>query len=272
MPARPLPAAGCVLVAVLCLALTPADPALAQSPYLDRGQDRSLLLEVLKPSLDGEDPDFVTSTWFLGTRFAVSPQARVVFEFPFAVYKFGDFDAGTVGNPYLGVEFGAARSGPFGELGVRPPISADEYDGVVASLSGILSDVDRWEAFWPNVIPVTAAFNYRHEAPTGFRVRGRLGGSLWIPEEGGDIELFVVYGGWAGYEGRVVRAGGGWSGRVLVTDEGVFGTENLYHQLSASVDVGRGRVRPGAHLRLPLNSDLTDAVNLAWGVSLGFRL
>jgi hypothetical protein len=257
------------LYGAVALGLALASPASAQSPYLDRGRDRTVLLEVLKPSFDVEDgPDFPTSTWFLGARLPAASQTRVVLELPWAIYEEEDFSAATIGNPYLGLEYGAAHSGPFGEFGLRPPLASSE-DDVVASLSGILSDVDRWEAFWPDVIPVTAACNYRHEDPAGLRLRGRLGGSLWIPEHGGDVELFALFGGWAGYESRMVRVGGGWSGRALLTDEGVFGDQTLHHQLSAAVDVGSGRFRPGAHLRLPLNSDLSDTVSLAYGISLG---
>jgi hypothetical protein len=266
-------AAGLAFAVALCLTFALAAPASAQSPYLDRGNDRTLLLEVLKPSFEGDDqPDFLTTTWLLGARLGVAPQTHIVLELPWAHYEEGDFSASTIGNPYVGIEYGATGTGPFGEFGVRPPLAASEDDDVVASLSGIFSDVDRWEDFWPQMIPVTAAFNYRYEAPTGFRARGRLGGSLWIPEEGGDAEFFTLFGGWAGYESPMLRVAGGWSGRVLLTEEGVFGDQTLHHQLSAAIDIGTGRVRPGAHLRLPLNSDLTDAVNLVFGISLGVRL
>lgn len=253
------------------LLLLTATPAVGQSIWIDRGSPNTLMFEVLKPSFDNLDEDFGTTTWLLTGRFEVARRVALAAGVQLANIEANSSSSTTIGNPYLGLEFGPAEQGFSGELGLNFP-TASEDDDLVASLSGVFSDVDRWESFFPSIVPVTAAANYRHVSADRLLVRGRLGSSLWIPEHDGDVEMFLLHGIWLGYEGRSARVAGGWSGRTLVTDEGVFGEDNVYHQLSVVADFGSWQVRPGASLRVPLNNDLDDIVGVTFGIHMNARL
>jgi hypothetical protein len=253
-----------------CAALVPGTSS-AQSPWLDRGHDHTILLEGQKPIYPFDGESFFTTTWFLDARVGLAPRVHLVCELPWAHFARRSLSESQLGNPYLGFEYGSGGRGASGELGFHlPAVSGDAESAPV--LSGIFSDVDRWEAFWPDLIGVSGAVDYRYVAPSGVTLRGRLGPSLWIPSQGaGDAELFAIYGGWVGFDGRLARIEAGWSGRVFLTGEGVFSEENLNHQLAASADFGSGRVRPGLHARLPLG-DLSNTVDAVVGVRLGVRL
>jgi hypothetical protein len=213
----------------------------------------------------------MTTTWLLTGRFRANRDLAVVAGAPMATFQLGSESETTIGNPYLGLEFGRANDGFSGEVGAHAPLASEESD-VTASLSGVFSDVDRWESFWPALIPIVATANYRRVYPSGVLLRGRLGPSLWIPEHDGDVEMFALYGLWTGYEGPNVRVAGGWSGRVLITDQGVFGEDNLYHQLSLIGDFGPWQVRPGVSVRIPLNNDLDNIVGPSFGIHVNARL
>jgi len=248
-----------------------AAPASGQSIWIDRETPNALMLEILKPSFDAVDEDFGTTTWLLTGRFGVARRVAIAAALQLANIEAGGSSSTTVGNPYLGLEFGPAQQGFSGELGINFP-TASENDDLAASLSGVLTDVDRWESFFPSIVPVTAAANYRHVSADGLLVRGRLGSALWIPEHDGDAEMFLLHGLWLGYVGRSARVAGGWSGRTLLTDEGVFGPDNVYHQLSVVADFGPWQVRPGVSVRFPLNDDLDNIVGATFGIHMNARL
>ncbi len=272
----------CLLSAVLTVALLPstgAKPTSAQSLWIPRDGKQALMVEFLRPSLEGIDATFFSPAIFLSTRLAFSSSFAFVGEIPYSRHKstqfgtdfFGneitiDESSSTIGNIYLGVE-GAALSSPlFGELGVRIPLTSGDED--YAQLTGLVSDVARWEAFFEEAVSIQAGLNVREVTSTQVAYRLRLSPTLVIPTEGGvDSELFAIYAWQIGYEGRVARVGGALSGRVLLTED--FGNlgERSANQFEFHADFGPWRIRPGFELRLPLG-DLSEAVPVVLGVSI----
>lgn len=275
-------------VALALAAMALASPGRAQGQHLwsDRSSDRAIQLEIVRPELADEGPmKFPSTAWFLSYRHRLSESVLLVGELPIAYGRMEgrsvlvdtDFDgvpdalggpsvsATRAGNPYLGVEIGRRSSRGFVELGVRAPIAAAESDEEeLALLVGLLSDIDRWEAFLPDVVPVTALGNYRYVGASGFGIRVRAGPSAWLATESEqDSELFAMYAIQAFYEGPRASLGAAVSGRAILSESDLDLAERTIHQLGLDAAVNLGRVRPGARILVPVDDDLNDFVDFS---------
>lgn len=256
----------------------------AQSIWVDRSHNKTIALEILKPNLAGDFYDnttFPTSVMFFSLHLPISNRLNVVGEFPLAhagvdygsdFSQFNESETG-IGNPYVGLEILNENSSFFTEIGVRAPLTPESNLGTTV---GWFADfIDRSEAFWPDVLSVIAAQNYRYHAPSGFTMRLRGGPSFWIYTGAEDtdekVELFLLYSAQAGYESHNVRLMGGLSGRMIVTESDLNIGDRTLHQFGASASVDLGRVRPGVQFRLPLDEDFGDFLDSVFGVSLAIE-
>lgn len=264
---------GFKIVAMCLTALFPI-ALQAQSIWLDRSQDKSIGLEVMRPNFSAEEGDEVSGLLlFLSLRAPMTPQFRFVGELPFvrSSYESNSFFArsgsqSTVGNPYLGFEIGQ-RGAPFlGEFGIRLPAASEDKFGAV--LMGIVSDYDRLEAFIPNTVSITGMLNYCHREASGFALRLRGGPSLLLNTDEDDTELFIGYSVQAGYEAPRFSLLGGFTGRAIMTEEDADFDERSIHQLGFNVSAQFGKLRPGLHLRLPLDDDLQESLDAVLGFNL----
>lgn len=172
-----------VLVGAL-LALAAPAVAPGQSVWNDPVDPPRAWLEMRRPVLaeelvGGDGLTAASSAWFLGGRFRIAPDVRLVAELPFAhgePESVPIFGSGTtsVGNPYLGLEIARDGATVWYELGARLPLAPeDNFGGVV----GLVADpVDRMEAFGNDLVPVSVMVNYAAATPEGFVVRLRGGG------------------------------------------------------------------------------------------------
>ena len=258
---------GVILLAVLSPALS------AQSIWVSQHTDKAVALELMKPNFDGDD-GISTSTGvaFASLRLPVANSVVFVGELPFAHAGFEGMDESdnAVGNPYLGVEFHPPGSSVFWELGVRAPLAPENNS---ALLIGVLTDQQRWEAFLPNMMTVRGAFNFRHRAPTGVVTRLRAGPNIWIPtEEGPDVEVVGSYSWQVGYEAAQVSVLGGLTGQAIITEGDMDLGERTTHQAGAIVTFVAGNVRPGVFFQLPLDEDLREMVDFAFGLNVSIEL
>lgn len=267
-----------VVTAVLvgCIIALPvwAQPIwLAQSPT----DGNSLAVEFIKPNFEGEDNlTFLTSVWFFSGRFAIGESITLVGELPL-VYAKPDVDGADsetiIGNPYGGIEVRRAGSNFFGELGVRLPVTPD--DKFLAPLIGFYGDVDRLEAFIPDLFGIIGRVNYQSISPSNIIVRLRVGPTILTNSDDffeDDTEVLVDYNAQVGYSGQSIIIVGGFTGRYIATqDEGDFG-EKTIHQLGASAGLKGGTVSPGVHFRLPLDEDLTELLDFVFGLNLTINL
>ncbi len=261
-----------VSLAVLCGIHAVPGSGAAQSLWLDTAGDRLVAVEWLNPNFDGNDQStFLTSVTFLSIRYRLDSALALEADIPVAHSGFSGADASetAIGNLYLGVVVGPTDQGVSGQLGVRLPSTPSDNES--AQGVGVFTDIDRWEAFAVDVVPLTFFANYAWRGPTGALVRLRGGPSVWIPTGGGDTELLVDYAAQAGYEGERFRVLAGFSGSLIVTEDGDV-SERTFNELGAAANLRLGQVRPGIHLRFPLDEDLNDFLDFVVGIHLGVAL
>jgi hypothetical protein len=257
-----------------------APAACAQSIWLDRTEPKSVHLELAKPMFDGPGDGFFTLTGYFATRLRLGERMSFVGELPVATVSlessspfFDDEWCTTIGNPYFGIEsHPAGGTGGWFELGVRVPLVSDEEE---ATFTGLITDNDRWEAFFPDAFVLRTAGHWRDDPRQGgVGADFRVAPSLWVSDDfADDVEIFTTYGVQILFHSEEARAGIGLGGRWLTTEDGDFG-DNSTHQFDAAVDFLPGKVRPGATLRIPLDEDnfFTGGLDAVVGVSLNIVL
>jgi len=125
-------------------ALVVAAPAFAQSLWLDRQYRPSVMGEVLFPSFDGGDTQFPTWAWFVTGKLPVGDGTSVVLELPYSHGDVGDGPSnsgGSIGNPYLGIDYQPKPTGLILEAGIRAPLESDQ--DFLPFIIGTASDLDR---------------------------------------------------------------------------------------------------------------------------------
>lgn len=232
--------------------------------------DRSVSLDLLRPSFDGGGTSTLTTINQVGFRWAVG-KVVLVAEAPFVNAKVDGASSGAllIGNPFLGVA--TRSSSPFiGEFGVRPPIaSVSTIEDAFASFVGVIGDFADFEAYGEDLLTIRATAGYHFLSPQHYGLRLAARPALVAPTGGGDSELFLDYGIQGGYETERASVGMVFSGRAILTEPGSIG-ERTVHELGVGGTMTFGRLRPGVILRLPLDADLSNALNYSIGLRLEY--
>ena len=263
-------------IAMLRLVLSAALPELArpmeaaaQPLWIGDPGRSAFMLEVVKPDFEGDDGlTFLSTAWFAGGRLRLAPGATLVAELPFATVKaddaFGGDSESAVGNPYLGLELRMPDPSLHVGLGARIPLVSEE--DAAARLFGLFADLNRWEAWIDDVVPLYANLQYQTLNPDGFGTRAGGGPVAWISTGNSDSELLGTYTLQAIYRGPRFEGAIGLDGRVLFTEGDPLADGRTQHELVLSASPVIGRSRPGLQLRLPLGGDLADVVDFTVAV------
>ena len=261
------------LAGILAAALGTAvsTPAAAQSLWMQRDGDHTVLLELLRPNIEEVNSELLSGAFFLSGRTRVSSGISLVGELPYlrhaSSFMGTDMDgnevmvelsSSTIGNPYVGMEARLGSGPAFLEVGGRPPFASDEEpdEDPDAVLTGFLSDVTRMGAFLPDVASIQVGINLREVTESKLAYRVRLSPMVAIPSQSGaDPELFAMYSFQIGYHGSLARMGAGMSGQALVTEDfGNLGNRTRNH-LEIHADFLPGAIRPGLDVQLPFGSE-----------------
>ena len=251
---------------VVCSPLLCPDSAAAQSVWLDVRGDATAGFEALRPILASTQGVSLTSgVLVLSARRLLRDGVVVEAEVPFARFA-GDGAAPAdheFGNPYLGVEVLLRGTPLFLEVGARPPIVSSGNAAVI----GLLSDLDRWEAFVDDLVPVGALANYEFRNASGSYARLRAGPVAWIGVGDRDTEVIGRFGVYAGIDRGTFDVGVGLSGFGVLTEGGSLG-ERTRWQATISGATAAGPVRPGVDVRFPVDRDLQNLLDAVIGVRL----
>jgi hypothetical protein len=257
---------------LLCCAST----LFAQSAWTMRSDNPTIEVEYLHPMLK-ENPylssaDVVT----FSTRVKSGRLTAFIFELPWvsgtatqnyvsSIFPGQATSGSTIGNPYIGVEFGSNDTYFFGEFGIRIPLMPNEY---APASAGLTADFDRFEAYTPNVIQVAAALNLNPPLGAGFSCRLRCGPSLdFSSKTGGGSEDLINYAAILSYETQSVEAGAGILGRASITGSS---TNRSLAQIEGLLRLHIDHIHPAFQLRTPLDNGLRTFYNLEFGANLAF--
>ena len=247
----------------------------AQTIWVERDHEASITVEAVKPFFDAAGSTTESSAVALGLRMPVSQRILLTAELPYANagWRAGELTTRqqSVGNPYLGLEARPWDTAPLRlDLGVRLPAASSENPQ--ATSLGILSDLDRVEAFAPQMWSVRGNAAYQVAVSPHVGIGMHAGPLVTIAKHRAEMEsraeLFAVYGSEVTYQPNRLRLAAGVGGRALVTESAMSFDDRSLHQVGAAASYQFGRVRPGLHLAVPLDSAQSDIMNWSLGLNL----
>jgi hypothetical protein len=213
----------------------------------------------------------LSAAWFFTFTTPIPGGVVMVMEVPMAHVEDEVHGGATaaVGNPYVGarMQFNAAVLTEF-EIGIRLPIATSDHEALGFGLWADLAD--RPEAFHPRAMPLTLRAVRTFESGAGTGVDLAAGTIWWLMAGPRHTEqtIFLTYSGQARTELGPLRLAAGASGRYTALGTAIEPLVGATHQVSASVDVGHARIRPGAYVTVPLTQPATARM----AATIGFRL
>jgi hypothetical protein len=251
----------------------------AQTIWVERTHEAALTVEAVKPFFDVSGSTTESSAVAVGLRMPVSPRILLAAELPYA-HSGWQADGVTtrqhsVGNPYVGLEARPWDDRPLRlDAGVRIPLASSENPQ--ATSLGILSDLDRVEAYAPRMWSVRGNAAYKVPMTPQVSVGMHAGPLVTIAkhreETESRAELFGVYGSEVSYQPSQLRLAAGIGGRMLITEADMSFDDRSLHQVGAAASYQFGRARPGLHLAVPLESAQRDIMNWSLGLNLQLGL
>lgn len=264
---------------VLALVSLPV-PVSAQSIWSDRSSPNLLAVEFLKPNFEGESRStFMTSPFIITGRFSLRENLSLVVDLPFSHYGIEDGNESQTGFGnlylgveawYLGVETWQENSHIFYEFGIRLPTASEEKHG--AAFIGMVSDYDRFEAFFPDRFSISFKPNYMRKDPASNFIYRMRAGPVLMTGGGDDLDVFIDYGFFLGWEGERAGLTGGLTGRLNASSEDQSISERTVHHAGFQANLIFDRARPGIYLRVPLDEGFQDILDLVVGFQVSFTL
>jgi hypothetical protein len=266
---------------------------LSQSIWQKPSDKGSVRLEILKPSIESFYGDLNTRllnmVTYLGFRFPLDKDVYIIAQIPFSnvdheqvyigYYYYGwsgrrNVRSTSIGNPYLGFDFGKTRDIVTASVGTYVPIRSGTH--TKALLSGQRIDQDRAESFGIESLYLTGKLYRNIWISSNNLVRLGIGPSLEIPW--GDsygsraMESYLHYDAQVWMESKVITIGTGLSGFLWLTADNFDLGDHTQHQFGFSACINTGRVYPGLHFRVPLDRNLGIYLNYVYGINLTVQL
>jgi hypothetical protein len=263
----------CLLLATF-LAL-PA-PSRAQVGIPREGDRPSVQLEVAKPFFPDDmfgfsQEGFGPLTSILDATLAVPlGEGPVLFgRLGFAHATLSDQPSSSVlSNPRVGVAFGG-QGRTSAELHVDLPLARELGDDDYATGVAIIADFEHFERWTPDLWAVGASVTPERVLEGGSVIGGRGGATLAIPEEG-DSELLGLYAIYARLPAGSARIGGEISGLAIVSEADLNFAERTTFFLTVTGALPESALAPELYIRLPLDDDVSEALDLVAGVRVRF--
>ena len=262
--------------------------AKAQSIWYQRAKGNSISLEINKPVIPSDSVGTIVfpglSTFsgsvFLSGRYSLTKNITLVADIPISHGKidndtlFTDGDQTMLGNPYIGAEFYLKDKPFFFELGMRIPLAPD--DKVTAVRTGLLSDFDRAEAFFNNIIPFYGSINFESLSDSKLYLKARGGLNLWFNTDSltFDNDPFVVvdYTLQAGYIDKAFEFLFTADGRYDLSSGPKLPQKDNVLVYGVSVTVPYKKFRPGISFRVPGNELSGNLINYVIGLNFEYSL
>lgn len=237
----------------------------------------SVALDILRPHFNATGTSLLSVAAFASGRVAIGP-VRLFLEVPFfRVDPTPPSPLGptsTLGNPYVGLEFGGKGKSNHVRLnataGVRLPLLTDT-DG--ARTIGSYVDVSRFEAFRPNTFSVHSTLRFYLQNQEGFFVAASGGPTAWVPtQKHAQTELVLYHALSVGHQGSAAWFETGYTGLSILSEPRSAVGEFTIGELFLSIGRARGRVRPVFRLMLPLDEEYSAVVEYVAGLGVAIQL
>jgi hypothetical protein len=246
---------------------------LAQPSIQHRSGATSLGVSLLRPNLassSGATSGFVVT---LAGYFRIQDRFALVTELPFlqgtltlSAYNYTETQV-SLGNPYIGLQFGALDAPLYGDIGVRLPFANDRRP--LATDVATLTDFPGYTAYAPNTMEVSAGLNVEHELATAFWLLGRLGpAGVFNTRAHGSADLYARYN--VMFEIRAEEAS-----IALGYDALTLLSQSMIDDKTIDMAAGRGAYRfekaeINVTVKYPLDQSYRRILNFSYGV--GFRV
>lgn len=261
----------------------------AQSPWVNDEKTSTIMLDWDKPIFNSSyniDNTIAASSsvLFLTGRFNAANRFRIIVDVPISHYgeKAGEYFDGinrtSIGNVYLGGELdlgsGETPYHSYLEFGLRIPTASSKENGE-GIITGMLTEIDRKEAFVPHSITIPVAGNFlisSINSPFAFKLHlGGVFNSLTDKKLWGDdySTLHLLYGASALYRSSDFHASLGFAGRNYITGEKIrFWDNGNWNQLRGSASYSFGKWMPGIYVRKSVGRDYRSYLDWAYGITM----
>jgi hypothetical protein len=267
-----------VATVVILSGLTPT--VLAQYYWLNPVDGNQFGLEINKPDFDSRQDGmgFLTTSWFMTGQYYLGDKTAFVCELPISIFDYSgdnpDIDNEiALCNPYLGLKFdnlANKKNKVIGHVGFRLPFVSD--DKAKTAAIGAYTNTDRFEAFVNDYVIASAAATYAMKPSDSLEIDLSVGGNYWLATGDRDDSEFML-----DYNMSIRKTftnaiiGGGFSGKMLTSQEGGF-DEKTIHQIALYAFYNGQKIVPGLLLKFPLDESTTRLIDMVFGVRLIFRL
>ena len=228
------------------------------------------------------------ASFMLSARIRTSDHTQFVVDVPYAfasfsypVYNYANgvsffttqtIRDNTVGNPYLGFRLYSKNSASSVDVGVRLPVVSEHASS--AWVYGMFSDIDRIDAFVPNLLTVNAIAHGNFATGQGLTLNVGFGPSFWIwtkTDMGNhNLDLFLSWAIQPGYEDENFRVMLGFTGKMNTTSDVVDVSDRFVDQYGASLSFRIGNFWPELHVRVPANNNLKESIDSVYGFGLSY--
>lgn len=273
-PCLPLPGIRRIsaLAGLLVAVAASTSPMQAQLFLPGAADETTWQLQLEKPFFeDGGSLKFFTSVLDLDVMTPLGDGPTLVLGVPLAVGGADD----PVGN---GVYLGNLRATVvFGEpgaessfLGVTLPTATDGGDGsLVAFIAGLAGDLDRPEDWLDEVVGVRGGVTPSWDRGEGRRIGIRVAGAAVAPDNFDDLNVYLRPGVWGSLRSGDLDFRGDLSTSYFLNSDDGFGQQFTAY-LDLGVDLLETSGRPGFYLRVPLDGDTRELLNLSLGGRVRF--
>lgn len=218
------------------------------------------------PSFDGLNSEGMAFANYFYSNIALGRKTTLQLDLPISHFSNGGGEANFgMGNPYVGLQFGAPYASTKFDMGLRLPLQS-EFER--AHYSGFGTENYTHGAFIPDATSLISNIHYRYNKRSGlgFRIGG---GPELVAVKDGDAELFLKSYTQLLYNMGYTTFGGGLNGRWFATAGGGDFSSQTNFNLGLFGSRDFGQVSSGAYLEAPLDN---AQINYMIGLNLSFEL
>ena len=237
----------------------------AQNVWVEEPDGKTEIgLDFRIPAFNGPENNGVAFANYLYSNIPLSNKTTLQLDLPISHYSNGGGESNFgVGNPYIGIQFGAPNASTKFDLGVRVPLLRNFER---AHFSGISTENYTRGAFLPKTTTIVSNIHYRYNRKSGLGFRIGGGPEVLFRNEG-ETELFLKLYAQLLYKVGNTTFGGGLNSRWFATVGDNRATElDLNLGIFGSHDFGK--ISTGAYFE-PLGTNSTDYII---GLNLSFEL